>query len=884
MRGRCSGTGARSRASVAWLLTYPDTYEIGLPNQGLQILYEILNERPDALAERAYAPWTDLEALLRASTAAAVLGRHPPRRRATSTSWPSTCRPSSTYTNVAELIDLAGVPVRAADRGPEHPAGRRRRALHLQPRAARRLRRLRRARRRRGGRRARSPRSSRRGRPAGEPPTAATTCCGALARIAGRLRALAMYDVELRRRPCWSRSRRATPTCPAQVEKRTIADLGEWPYPKQPARAAHRGRPRPAQRRGVPGLHPRLPLLPGRHDHPPGPGAAGRPGPAPWCARACAAPATTRWRSRRCPPPTSRGIEEVVADTVERSRAAAARSRCRCRRLRVDAFTVGIAGEIQKARRTGLTFAPEAGTWRMRQVINKLIREDDLYGAVRSAYSPGLAADEAVLPHRSPHRDRRGHARHRPARPQLRRHRPGVPQEPVGHGLGRRVRAQAVHAVPVVRPEHPRGAEPQDQPAARRAAPRPRRPAQVARPEGHGGRGPRQPRRPPPGRRHRGRLAPRRHLPGVVASTSTSTSGSTRSSATACRIEWYVYRHRTEDEILPWDHLSAGLHKDFLWQDWRDALDEVGLEDCRWTPCYDCGACTGYGIEHVVASAVPPAGGSQGTGQDLSSGGEVPVTLLPVQARHRGGRRPMMRVRLRFTKAGKVRCTSHRDVARMWERAIRRVGLPVAYSEGFSPRPKLHFGLALSTGHESLAEYLDIDLDEVGSPTDADGAPGAGSPMPCRSASTSPAAAVVPTGHAVAAAGGRPAAPGGSTCAAPSRRRVAVGRRRALGADDARPHPAAQGQGRHRRRPALPARPQPSSARPTTAPQLRRPPRHPTPRACGSPSCSPSSATSLDEGRVRRTHQWTLSDGARHGAAPGSAGATSAPHAEVRAS
>src|SRR5690606_6762150 len=51
---------------VAWLLIYPDTYEIGLPNQGLQILYEILNERPDAVAERGYAPWTDLEELMRA--------------------------------------------------------------------------------------------------------------------------------------------------------------------------------------------------------------------------------------------------------------------------------------------------------------------------------------------------------------------------------------------------------------------------------------------------------------------------------------------------------------------------------------------------------------------------------------------------------------------------------------------------------------------------------------------------------------------------------------------------------------------------------------------------------------------------------------------------
>jgi radical SAM-linked protein len=72
-----------------------------------------------------------------------------------------------------------------------------------------------------------------------------------------------------------------------------------------------------------------------------------------------------------------------------------------------------------------------------------------------------------------------------------------------------------------------------------------------------------------------------------------------------------------------------------------------------------------------------------------------------------------VRVRIRFTKLGKVRFTSHRDAARIWERACRRAELPVAYSVGFSPRPRLHFGLALSTGHESLAEYLDVDLDDA---------------------------------------------------------------------------------------------------------------------------------------------------------------------------
>ena len=69
-----------------------------------------------------------------------------------------------------------------------------------------------------------------------------------------------------------------------------------------------------------------------------------------------------------------------------------------------------------------------------------------------------------------------------------------------------------------------------------------------------------------------------------------------------------------------------------------------------------------------------------------------------------------MKVRFRFSKLGKVRFTSHRDLARMWERAFRRVTLPLAYTQGFSPRPKVSFGLALPTGAESVAEYLDVEL------------------------------------------------------------------------------------------------------------------------------------------------------------------------------
>jgi radical SAM-linked protein len=76
----------------------------------------------------------------------------------------------------------------------------------------------------------------------------------------------------------------------------------------------------------------------------------------------------------------------------------------------------------------------------------------------------------------------------------------------------------------------------------------------------------------------------------------------------------------------------------------------------------------------------------------------------------------MIRLRFRYTKLGKIRFIGHRDLARVWERALRRSGLPVASTEGFSPRPKLHFGLALSTGFESWGEYLDVDLEADADP------------------------------------------------------------------------------------------------------------------------------------------------------------------------
>src|SRR3954453_704011 len=105
---------------VSWLLLYPDTYEIGLPNQGLQILYEILNERDDAAAERAYAPWVDLEAELRANGLPLFsVDTHRPAPLFDLLAFNLSAE--LTYTNLVNCIDLAHVPVRAADRSPDPP-------------------------------------------------------------------------------------------------------------------------------------------------------------------------------------------------------------------------------------------------------------------------------------------------------------------------------------------------------------------------------------------------------------------------------------------------------------------------------------------------------------------------------------------------------------------------------------------------------------------------------------------------------------------------------------------------------------------------------------------------------------------------------------------
>ena len=111
---------AHSAGKVAWLLLYPDAYEVGLPNQGLQILYEILNERDDAVAERSYAPWGDMEGQLRAR-GLPLFSVESHRPAALFDVLAFNLSSELVYTNVLNCVDLAGLEVRSARRRPGDP-------------------------------------------------------------------------------------------------------------------------------------------------------------------------------------------------------------------------------------------------------------------------------------------------------------------------------------------------------------------------------------------------------------------------------------------------------------------------------------------------------------------------------------------------------------------------------------------------------------------------------------------------------------------------------------------------------------------------------------------------------------------------------------------
>jgi radical SAM family uncharacterized protein len=585
-------------ATVRWALMYPDAYEVGVPNQGVMILYEVLNERSDALAERTYAVWPDLERLMRAhGVPQFTVDAH--RAVGDFDVFGVSFSTELGYTNLLTALDLAGVPLAAAERDDSHPiviagghaafnpepiaefvdaaiVGDGEQAVGLVTDVVREW--------------------KLEGRPGGR--------AEVLLRLArtGGVYVPSLYDVEYLPD---GRIQRVVPNAagvPWRVSKHTVMNLDEWPYPKQPL----------------------VPLAESVHERMSVEIFRG-------CTRGCrfcqAGMITRPVRERSIQGIgqmverglAATGFEEVgllslssadhseIADITKQlaDRYEGTQTGLSLPSTRVDAFNIDLANELSRnGRRSGLTFAPEGGSERIRKVINKMVTEDDLIRTVATAYANGwrqvklyfmcglpTETDDDVLQiaelakrvietgrQVSGQRDIRCTVSIGGFVPK-----PHTPFQWAG---------QAPHEVVDARLGKLREAIRSDRRYGKAIGFR-YHDGQPGIVEGLLSRGDRR-----VSRVIRAVWDDGGRFDGWSEHFSFERWMSCASSALADEpvdVDWYTTRERQVDEVLPWDHLDAGLDKDWLWEDWQDALSEVEVEDCRWTPCFDCGVCDQMG-------------------------------------------------------------------------------------------------------------------------------------------------------------------------------------------------------------------------------------------------------------------------------------------------
>ena len=591
--------------TVRWALMYPDAYEVGLPNQGVMILYEVLNELPDVLAERTYAVWPDLEKLMREHDVPQfTVDAHRPVGAFDLLGLSLSTELG--YTNLLTAIDLAGIPLHAVDRTEDHPIV-----------VA-------------GGHAAFNP------EPIADFVDAAVLGDGeeavleitdvvrawkaegspggrdeVLLRLAesGGVYVPRFYDV---RYAADGRIESVTPNrdrVPARVVKRTTMDLDAWPYPKKPlvplAESVHERMSVEIFRgctRGCRFCQAGMITRPVRERSIEGIGAMVQ--------RGLEASGFEEVGLLSLSSADHSEIGEITKGLADRYEGT--NTGLSLPSTRVDAFNIDLANELSRnGRRSGLTFAPEGGSERIRRVINKMVSEEDLIRTVSAAYANGwrqvklyfmcglpTETDDDVLQIAEMAKNVIRAGREASGRRDIRCTisiggfvpKPHTPFQWVAQCDPDTVDSRLRKLREAVNSDS-------DRSLGRNIGMRYHdgKPSLI---EGLLSRGD----------RRVGRVIEQVWRAGgrfdgwsEHFSYGRWVSGAETALAEfGVDLAWFTTREREQDEVLPWDHLDSGLDKDWLWDDWQDALDSQEQDDCRWTPCFDCGVCPAMGTDIEV--------------------------------------------------------------------------------------------------------------------------------------------------------------------------------------------------------------------------------------------------------------------------------------------
>ncbi|MFQ5427468.1 MAG: TIGR03960 family B12-binding radical SAM protein [Thermodesulfobacteriota bacterium] len=667
--------------ALRYALAFPDCYEVGMSHLGMQILYQALNAEDDIACERVFAPWTDMEELLREK------------------GFPLTSLESGltlqkfdiigfslqyelSYTNVLNMLELGGVDLLAAERGEDAPfvfgggpltcnpepvapffeafllgdgeeAAIEMAALVLEGRKKGLLRK---------------------------------DILKALARVKG-VYVPSFFDVTYNKDNTIREIRPLFPES-GEVERRIVMDMDRY----KPVR-------------------PIVPFTETVHDRVTVEINRG-------CTRGCRfcqAGMIYRPIRERSPAVVMEIIEKALVNTgyddVSLLSLSAGdysaiepllqglmkgfvhqRIALSLPSLRVGTLGAGLASEIKKVRKTGFTLAPEAGTERLRKVINKGISEEDLLQAVREVFGLGWKSIKLYFMIGLPTETEKDvleiaelAGRVKRAAKEVRKHAKG----------GVRISVSVSSFIP--KPFTPFQWEPQvpvEELRRLQGVLRKRLRGQSIDFKWHD----------PEMSRLEGIFArgDRRCAPVIM-----------RAYKKGCRFDgwgekfnytlweealleegldgdFYTARKRDLSEAFPWDHLSTGVEKGFLYDQYQRSMKAEETPDCKDAACSLCGVCDHKEVKNIIRDEPVPE-------------------AAPARVRVRENL-PSYKVKLGFRKQGSLRFLGHLELVKVIKRLVRRTGFTVKYSSGFHPMPKLSFSPPIPLGTESLDESMEMTL------------------------------------------------------------------------------------------------------------------------------------------------------------------------------